>query len=170
MAWITPFNGKAPIIHPDAYIDISARLIGDVRIDHDASVWPMAVLRTDSAGIEVGPGAAILDLALLEAPEGSPVKIAAEALVSHGAVVHGARVESRALVGIGAIVLDGSSIGTGSIVGAGSVVSPGTQIPPNSLVLGVPGRIIRETTPQERQNVVDQLADLHRKSRHLKNT
>lgn len=167
MSWITPFNGKAPSIHPDAYVDIAARLIGDIRVDHDASIWPMAVLRTDKGGIRIGHHAAILDLALLEAPEGQPVEIGEEALVSHGAVVHGARVEKHALVGIGAIVLDGSVVGTGSIVGAGSVVSPGTKVPPNSLVLGIPGRVIRETTVQERQNILDQLADLLRKSRHL---
>ena len=167
MSWITPFDGKTPQVHLDAYLDISARLIGDVAIDRDASIWPMAVLRADCEPIRVGRGAAILDLALLETPQGRPIYIAEDALVSHGAMVHGARVETGALVGIGAIVLDGSTVGAGSIIGAGSVVSPGTQVPPNSLVLGVPGRIIRETTLQERQNVVDQLADLHRKSRRL---
>jgi carbonic anhydrase/acetyltransferase-like protein (isoleucine patch superfamily) len=166
-SWITPFGEMKPIIHPDAFVDVSARLIGDVHVEREASLWPMAVLRADSADIRVGRRAAVLDQAILEAPEGQPVWIDEEALVSHAAVVHGARVETRALVGIGAIVLDGACVASGSIVGAGSVVSPGTRIPPNSLVLGIPGRVVRETKPEERQNILDQLEDLFRKSRVL---
>jgi carbonic anhydrase/acetyltransferase-like protein (isoleucine patch superfamily) len=120
---ITPYGKKAPNIHADAYVDISARIIGDVLIEEGASVWPMAVIRADSAEIYIGKRAAILDLALLEAPEGHPVWIEDETLISHGAIVHGARIQSHALVGIGAIILDGAIISTGSIIGAGSVVT-----------------------------------------------
>ena len=168
--WVTPFGDMVPNVHPDAYVDMAARLIGDVRVERDASLWPMAVLRADAAEIRVGRKAAILDQAILESPEGHPVWIEDEALVSHAAVVHGAHVESRALVGIGAIVLDGAVISSGSIVGSGSLVPPGTRIPPNSLVLGIPGRVIRETKPEERQNVLDQLEDLYQKSRILMNS
>jgi len=136
-SWITSYGDKVPIIHPEALVDVSVRIIGDVHVDKGASIWPMAVLAEE------------------------------EALISHGAIVHGARIQSRSLVGIGAIILDGALVSTGSIVGAGSLIPPGTEIPPNSLVLGVPGKIIRETTPQERQAIVDQVQELHRKSRHL---
>ncbi|MFH1628758.1 MAG: gamma carbonic anhydrase family protein [Pseudomonadota bacterium] len=166
-SWITPFNDKVPHIHPEAFVDISARLIGEVRVNRHASIWPMAVLRADSAGIDIGFRAAVLDLALLEAPKGHPVWMGEEALVSHGAIVHGARIEARALVGIGAIILDGALVSSGSIIGAGSLVTPGLQVPPNSLVLGVPGKVIRQTTPQERQNILDQLEELYGKSRQL---
>ncbi len=166
-SWITSYGDKVPIIHPEALVDASVRIIGDVHVDKGASIWPMAVLRADSAEIRIGQRAGVLDLALLEAPEGHPVLAEEEALISHGAIVHGARIQSRSLVGIGAIILDGALVSTGSIVGAGSLIPPGTEIPPNSLVLGVPGKIIRETTPQERQAIVDQVQELHRKSRHL---
>lgn len=163
--FITPAGVKKPEIHPQAFVDVSARVIGEVRLGQGSSVWPMAVLRADSGEITVEPRAAVLDLTLLEAPEGHPVVIEAEALVSHGAMVHGAHVHARALVGIGAIVLDGAEIGSGSIIGAGALVTPGARIPPNSLVLGSPGRVIRETTPQERQNIIEQVEELYRKSR-----
>jgi len=109
-------------------------------VEKGASIWPMAVLRASNAQIRIGRGAAVLDLALLEAPEGHPVLVEEEALISHGAIIHGARVQSRALVGIGAIVLDGAVISSGSIIGAGSVIPPGTKIPPNSLAWVSRGR------------------------------
>jgi len=165
--WISAYGDKEPQIHPEAFVDVSARIIGEVQVEEGASLWPMAVLRADSAPIRIGRRAAILDLSLLEAPEGHPVWVGEEALVSHGAVIHGARVESRALVGIGAIVLEGALISTGSLIGAGSLVTAGTHIPPDSLVLGIPGKVVRKTTPQEKQSLLDQIEDLHRKSRSL---
>jgi carbonic anhydrase/acetyltransferase-like protein (isoleucine patch superfamily) len=149
--WISAYGDKEPQIHPEAFVDVSARIIGEVQVEEGASLWPMAVLRADSAPIRIGRRAAILDLSLLEAPEGHPVWVGEEALISHGAVIHGARVESRALVGIG----------------AGSLVTAGTHIPPDSLVLGIPGKVVRKTTPQEKQSLLDQIEELHRKSRSL---
>ncbi|MEW6262026.1 MAG: gamma carbonic anhydrase family protein [Thermodesulfobacteriota bacterium] len=166
--WITALNGKIPCLDPEAFVDVSARLIGDVTVEQEASVWPLAVLRADAAGIAVRRRAAVLDLALLEAPEGLPVTIEEEALVSHGAIIHGATVQTRALVGIGAIVLEGAVIGAGSIIGAGSLVTSGFQTPPNTLVLGSPGKVIRELKPEELRRTRDQVEDLYRKSRLLK--
>lgn len=166
---ITPFCDKVPAIHPDAYIDRSARIIGDVIIEEGVSVWPLVVLRADSAPIYIKTSAAILDLSLVEAPTGYSVMIGEEALISHRAVIHGAHVQKRALVGIGAIVLDGAIISSGSIVGAGSVVKPGTRIPPNSLVMGMPGKIVRETTEAERALILEQIRELYSKSRRYKN-
>jgi carbonic anhydrase/acetyltransferase-like protein (isoleucine patch superfamily) len=165
--WITPYGDKVPNIHPNAFIDISARIIGDVQVAEEASIWPMAVLRADSAQIRIDRRAAVLDLSLLEAPEGYPVWVEEESLISHGALIHGACIKSRALVGIGAIILEGALVSTGCIIGACSLVIAGTHIPPNSLVLGVPGKVIRETTPQERQTLLDQVEELNRKSRYL---
>ncbi|RLA84915.1 MAG: hypothetical protein DRG31_04360, partial [Deltaproteobacteria bacterium] len=166
-SWITPYGGKRPRIHPDAFVDISARIIGDVRVQEGASIWPMAVLRATDAEIHIGQRAAILDLAFIEAPKGYPVRVEEEVLISHGAIIHGAQIQSHSLIGIGAIVLEGVVICRGSIIGAGAVIPPGTTIPPNSLVLGVPGRVVRETTPEERQGIMVQLRDLHLKSRKL---
>lgn len=146
-------------------MDISARVIGDVVVEAGASVWPLAVLRADSAAVRIGAKAAVLDMALVEAPAGYPVSIAEEALISHRAVIHGAHVQPRALVGIGAIVLDGAVISSGSVIGAGSVVPPGTTIPPNSLVMGMPGKVVRTTTEEERALILKQIGELYSKSR-----
>lgn len=165
---ITPFCDKMPVIHADAYVDHSARIIGDVSIGDGASVWPMVVLRADSAAIYIKRHAAILDLSLVEAPTDFPVTIDEEALISHRAVIHGAFVQKRVLIGIGAIILDGAVVSSGSIIGAGSVVPPGTRIPPNSLVMGMPGKIVRETTEEERALIIEQVRQLHAKSRQYK--
>jgi len=162
---ITAYDGHRPVIHAQAFVDVSARLIGRVHISPGASVWPMAVLRADDDEIRVQDRAAVLDLALLEAPEGLPVIIEEEALVSHGAMIHGAVVRARALVGIGAIVLDGAEIGAGAIIASGSLVTPRTKIPDHALVMGSPGKVIRETRPEERQAARAQITELYDKSR-----
>jgi len=163
--WVTPYGGRAPLLHPEAFVDVSARIIGAVELAQGCSVWPLAVLRADAAEIRLGARSAVLDLALIEAPEGCPVVIGEEAIVSHGAMIHGARIEARSLVGIGAVVLDRAVIGRGSLIGAGCLVTPGAVIPPDSLVLGSPGKVIRSTRPEERQTILDQVDELFRKSR-----
>jgi len=163
--WVTPYGGRVPRLHPEAFVDVSARIIGAVELARGCSVWPMAVLRADAAEISLGERSAVLDLALVEAPEGRPVIIGEEAIVSHGAMIHGARIEARALVGIGAVILDGAVIGRGSLIGAGSLVTPETVIPPESLVLGSPGKVVRSTRPEERRTMLAQVEELYRKSR-----
>lgn len=162
---MSAYGEKSPFVDGEAWVDFSARLLGDVRVEKGASVWPMAVLRADSESIVIRQRAAVLDLALIEAPQAHPVVVGPEAIVSHGAKVHGAVLEPRCLVGIGAIVLDGALVSTGSIVGAGAVVPPKMVIPPNSLVLGVPGKVVRQTTEQERSTMTAQVEELLTKSR-----
>jgi carbonic anhydrase/acetyltransferase-like protein (isoleucine patch superfamily) len=94
--------------------------------------------------------------------------IGEEALISHRVVIHGAQVQKRALVGIGAIVLDGAVISSGSIIGAGAVIAPGTTIPANSLVMGTPGKVVRETTEEERAHILKQVQELYTKSRQYR--
>ncbi|HOT41341.1 MAG TPA: gamma carbonic anhydrase family protein [Syntrophorhabdaceae bacterium] len=163
--FISDFEGIRPHINNGVYVDISARVIGNVILDEGSSIWPMAVLRADSAHIHIGRHAAVLDFAFIESPEGFPVNIGEEALISHGAMVHGAIIESRCLIGIGAIILDGAVISSGSIIGAGSFIAAGAHIPPNSLVMGTPGRVIREVKPGERDNLIQQIKLIYNKSR-----
>lgn len=162
--FITPFDGVAPDIAADAFIDISARLIGRVAIAAGASVWPGAVLRADEAEIVIGQGSAVLDLCLVESPTGKPVIVEDRALISHNACLHGATVKSGALVGVGAIVLDKAIIGAGSLIGAGAVVPPGMNVPEGVLVLGQPGKVIRELKPAEIENIQTQLDELAAKA------
>ncbi|MFH1138504.1 MAG: gamma carbonic anhydrase family protein [Pseudomonadota bacterium] len=163
--FISNYGDKKPTIHPEALVDVSARIIGDVLLEEFTTVWPMAVLRADSAAIKIGRRTAVLDLAMVEAPGGFPVEIGEEALISHGAMVHGAKIKDRVLVGIGAIVLDGAVVESGSIIGAGSLVTRQTHIPANSLVLGSPGRVVRQTTAGERDDLIKQIQGLIDKSR-----
>ncbi|MBF0529877.1 MAG: gamma carbonic anhydrase family protein [Deltaproteobacteria bacterium] len=163
--FITSFGDKSPRIDPTAFVDIAARIIGSVFLAEEVSVWPMAVLRADDGFMEIHRRAAILDLALLETPAGRRVIIGEESIISHGAKVHGAIVEPRVLVGIGAAILDDAVVGSGSLIGAGSVVTPGMVIPPNSLVLGLPGKVIRQTTEQERATIAAQVNLVFNKSR-----
>lgn len=166
--FISRYKDKKPVIHRDAFVDISSRIIGDVSIDAGASIWPMAVLRADSEGIKIGRHAAVLDLALIEAPNSYPVIIDEEVIISHKVVIHGAHIHKHVLVGIGTIVLDGAIISSGSVIGAGSVVTAGTFIPPDSLVIGTPAKVVRRTSEKERQNIMMQVEELYVKSREYK--
>ena len=163
-SFVTAFAGHAPCIDPDAYVDISARLIGRVSLAAGVTVWPGAVLRADDEEIRVGQGSAVLDLCLLEAPKDHPVIVEPGALVSHQACLHGAVVRTGALVGIRAIVLDGAEVGEGALVGAGALVPPRMRVPAGVLVLGTPAKVVRELNPAERTLVARQLSDLTAKA------
>ena len=125
----------------------SAAVVGDVTLGEDVSVWFSASIRGDSAAITVGAGTNIQDNATVHCTDGEPCVLGRNVSVGHNAVVHGATVEDGALIGMGAVVLDFAVVGEGSIVGAGSVVTKGTVIPPNSLVMGIPGKVVRTLEP-----------------------
>ncbi|MCF8050859.1 MAG: gamma carbonic anhydrase family protein [Desulfobacterales bacterium] len=161
---ITPFGGVWPTVGADVWIDPFVRLIGNVQIGPGASIWPGAVLRADESEIVIGARSAVLDMCMIESPEGSPVIVADDVLISHNACLHGAVVESGALVGIGAIVLDGAVIGTEALVGAGAVVTPKTKIPPGMLALGQPAKPIRPLKSVETENIRRQLKALAEKA------
>ena len=154
------FGDKKPTVAKDVFVDESAVVIGDVTLKERASVWPGAVIRADDDSVEIGKGSAVLDLCLLEAPRGRPVAIGDGCIVSHGARLHGCSVGNDSIIGIGAIVLDGVSIGEKSVVAAGSLVPPGAKIPPNSFVMGVPGRITRQTSPNDLARLREELRAL----------
>lgn len=117
------------------------------------SIWFGAVVRADRDRITVGAGSNIQDNAVVHTTISFPVSIGAEVSVGHGAILHGCTIRDQVLIGMGAIVLNGAVVGEGSIIGAGAVVTEGKEIPPHSLVLGVPGKVVRETTPQQQENI-----------------
>jgi carbonic anhydrase/acetyltransferase-like protein (isoleucine patch superfamily) len=147
------FKGKKPRVDESVLLAPGSWVIGDVTILGGANVWNGAIIRGDDDTVEIGVRATILENCVVEAPTGSPVKICDEAIVSHGAIVHGATVGVRVLVGIGAIVLDGAEVGEGSIIGSGAVVPPRAVIPPNTLALGIPAKPIREVRDGETEAV-----------------
>ena len=147
---IRSFGGVVPQIAPTAYVDETAQIIGDVVIGEHASIWPNVVIRGDVNSICIGSHTNIQDNSVLHVEtDRYPLLVGDRVTVGHNVVLHGCRIESRCLIGIGAVVLNGVQIGEGSIVGAGSVVPEHAVIPPGSLVLGVPGKLHRQVTPEE---------------------
>jgi carbonic anhydrase/acetyltransferase-like protein (isoleucine patch superfamily) len=144
---IRPYRGKRPEIAASAYIDPAAVIIGDVFIGDDSSVWPCAVVRGDVHHIRIGARTNIQDGSVLHVMRDEyPLILGDDVTVGHSVALHGCTVESRCLIGIGAILLNGVTIGTGSIVAAGSLLTERTVIPPGSLVVGQPGKVKRALT------------------------
>jgi carbonic anhydrase/acetyltransferase-like protein (isoleucine patch superfamily) len=144
---------SAPQVHESVFIAPGAMVVGDVTIGAGSSVWYSAVLRGDMAAILIGEESNIQDGCIIHVNRNQPCWVGDRVTLGHGAVVHGCVIESDVLIGIRAIVLDGAVIGSGSIVGAGAVVTEGTVIPPDSLVMGVPGRVVGVPTDQQRLRV-----------------
>jgi carbonic anhydrase/acetyltransferase-like protein (isoleucine patch superfamily) len=142
-----------PDIHPTAYVHPAAVVTGDVTLGARVSVWPTAVIRGDTDAIVIGPDTNVQDGTIIHVDHGVPTTIGARVGIGHRAIVHGAIIEDDVLIAMGAILLNRVHVGTGSIIGAGAVCTEGMQIPPNSLVLGVPGRVVRETTDAERGRI-----------------
>jgi carbonic anhydrase/acetyltransferase-like protein (isoleucine patch superfamily) len=142
-----------PTIHPTAFVHPAAVVIGNVTLGSRVSVWPTAVIRGDSDSITVGEDSNVQDGTVIHVDEGKPTTIGKRVAIGHSAIVHGSTIEDDCLIAMGAVLLNDVHVGTGSIVGAGAVCTEGMRIPPNSLVLGVPARKIRETTPEERERI-----------------
>ena len=140
-------------IHPTAFVHPLAYIAGDVTLGPRVSVWPYASLRGDSDVITIGDDSNVQDGCVIHCDDGVPCHIGKRVGIGHRAIVHGAEVENDVLIAMGAILLNGSRVSSGSIIGAGAVVREGFVVPPNSLVLGVPGRIVRETTMAERDRI-----------------
>ena len=150
---IGTLDGSGPVIHPSAWVAPGAVLVGRVTLGQLASVWYGAVLRADDDEIVVGPECNIQDHCCLHADDGEPVLLAERVSLGHRAMVHGARVETGALIGIGAIVLGRARVGAGALVAAGAVVLPGVTVPAGVLFAGVPGRVVRELTDADRLSI-----------------
>jgi carbonic anhydrase/acetyltransferase-like protein (isoleucine patch superfamily) len=147
---IRPFRGKHPQIHPTAFIEASAQVIGDVWIGEQSSVWFNAVVRGDVFYIRIGNRTNIQDGTVIHVTNGTHATILEdEVTVGHNVTLHGCYIERGCLVGMGSIVMDDVRIGAESIVAAGALVSPGTRVPPRSLVMGVPAKVKRPLTEEE---------------------
>lgn len=131
------------MIHPTAFIAPGAIVLGDVSLGRDASIWYNTVVRGDMAHITIGDESNIQDLSLVHVDEGVPCTIGQRVGVGHRAILHGCTVEDDCLIGMGSILLNGVRVGTGSVIAAGAVVPEGMDVPPGSLLVGVPGRVVR---------------------------
>jgi carbonic anhydrase/acetyltransferase-like protein (isoleucine patch superfamily) len=150
---ITLGPDRAPVIAPTAFVATTSTLAGAVVIGAHASVWYGAVLRAEYATIQLGEGSNLQDNVVVHVDEGFPTTIGRDVSVGHGAVLHGTTIEDGVLIGMNATVLNGSVIGAGSLLAAGTVVLEGTVVPPGSLVAGVPGRVRRALTEEERAGI-----------------
>jgi carbonic anhydrase/acetyltransferase-like protein (isoleucine patch superfamily) len=139
-------DGIAPTLPPDgdAWVAPDAVLIGKVRLDADASVWWGSVLRGDNELIHIGAESNVQDHCVLHTDMGYPLTIGAKCTIGHRAMLHGCTVGENSLIGIGAIVLNGTRIGRNCIIGAHALLPEGKDVPDNSLVMGSPGRVVRQ--------------------------
>ena len=138
-------------IAPTAFIAPGAVLVGEVTLGDQASVWYGCVLRGDVNRIEIHERSNIQDGTVIHLGDRDPTIVGEEVVVGHRAVLHGCVVEGGCLIGIQSSVLDGAVIGRGSVVGSGALVTPGTKIPPHSLVLGVPGKVVKTLTAADEE-------------------
>lgn len=140
------------------FIHESAVVLGDVQLADDTSVWPTAVIRGDIERISIGARTNVQDGAVIHADPGKPTHIGADCVIGHRAIVHGGTLEDAVLIGMGAILLNGVRVGSGSIIGAGAVLTENTVVPPGSLVLGVPGRVVKPLDDSARAGIVENAA------------
>jgi carbonic anhydrase/acetyltransferase-like protein (isoleucine patch superfamily) len=147
--------GKLPVVPESCYIDISAQVIGDVKMGEHSSVWMNAVVRGDVNAIRIGSNSNVQDCAVLYGMRYVyPVIVGDWVTIGHNATVHGCVVEDACLVGMGATIMNNARIGEGSIVAAGALIPEGMVVPPNSLVAGLPGKVRRTLGDEDRKMIL----------------
>jgi carbonic anhydrase/acetyltransferase-like protein (isoleucine patch superfamily) len=156
ISMIYPFEGVKPRIHETAYVAKNATVVGNVEIGAHSSIWPGAVLRGDLSSITIGRYTSIQDNCVIhvegslsDPSTGSPAVIGNYCTIGHGALLHGCIIGERVLIGAHAAVFNNARIGDGSILGMGCVISDNKEIPSRRVVVGIPGRIVREVTEEE---------------------
>lgn len=151
---IRPYRGKWPQIAASAYIDPAAVIIGDVVLGEDSSVWPLSVIRGDVHYIRIGARTNIQDGCVLHVMRDEhPLILGDDVTIGHSVTLHGCTIESRCLIGMGAVILNAVKVGTGSIVAAGTLLTEGTIVPPGSLVMGSPGKVKRPLTAADQASI-----------------
>lgn len=151
---IYALDGLAPQIAAGVWVAPDANVIGNVHLAEDASIWFGSTLRGDGEVIAIGMGANIQENCVLHTDDGYPLTIGANCTVGHKAMLHGCTIGDGALIGMGATVLNGAVIGAGSLIGAGALITEGKIIPPGSLVMGAPGKVVRELDADARSKLL----------------
>lgn len=136
--------------HDDAYIADTARVTGDVRLGRGVSVWYGAVIRGDVAPIVIGDRSNVQDNAVIHCDHRYANVIGRDVIIGHGAIVHGEWIGDNTLIGMGATILGRTRIGSGCVIGAGALVPPGLEVPDGTVVMGVPGKVVREVNDADR--------------------
>ena len=133
----------------------NATIIGDVTLGKNSSIWFNAVLRGDIENIYIGEGSNVQDGSVLHTDPGCPLKIGKNVTIGHLVVLHGCTIEDNSLIGIGAVILNNAKIGKNCIIGAKTLITENKEIPDNSLVVGSPGKVIREVTEEETKSILE---------------
>ncbi len=150
---LIPYKGMVPDVLNAIFIADSARIIGNVKLFLNSSIWFNAVLRADIAPIIIGEETNIQDNATIHVEEDIPAIVGNRVTVGHNAILHACKIDDNVLVGMGAIILNGAHISKNSLIAAGAVVTENKFIPENSLVMGVPARVVRELTKEEIEQI-----------------
>ena len=151
---LRPYRGILPRIHPTAFVDDSAQVIGDVEIGEESSVWMAVVIRGDVHRIRIGRRSNIQDGSVVHVMNQThPTTIGDNVTVGHAALLHGCTIDDRCLIGMGAILLNGAHIGRDSMIAAGTLVVEEMRVPPRSLVMGSPGKVKRTLTDGEVESI-----------------
>lgn len=163
---VVPYDGHHPQLDPTAFVAPGSTVLGRVRLAEGASVWYGCVLRGDNDELDLGAGVNVQDGCILHTDAGRPLAIGAETSLGHGAVVHGCTIADHALIGMRAVVLNGCSVGRYALVAAGAVLRPGFAVPEGVLVAGVPAKVVRDVTDEERA-MIDRTAVSYRRKAQL---
>jgi carbonic anhydrase/acetyltransferase-like protein (isoleucine patch superfamily) len=151
---IRPYKGIWPKLGERVYVDESAQVLGDVELGDDASVWMNAVVRGDVHHIRIGACSNIQDNCVVHVfKDKHPTIVGDHVTVGHSVTLHGCRIDSHCLIGMGATILNGAHIGGESIVAAGTLVPEGMVVPPRTLVMGLPAKVKRELSEEERHSI-----------------
>ncbi|MEP7234279.1 MAG: gamma carbonic anhydrase family protein [Ignavibacteriota bacterium] len=164
------FQGKFPQVHPSCFIAAGARIIGDVIIEENVSIWFNVVIRGDVERIRIGKNSNIQDNVVIHVTHFvNPTLIGENVTVGHGAILHGCTVKDGALIGMNAVVLDRAVIGEGALVAAGAVVTPKTHVPDGMLAAGVPAKVVRKLSDAEREMVEEGSGNYIMYAKHYRN-
>jgi carbonic anhydrase/acetyltransferase-like protein (isoleucine patch superfamily) len=146
---------KKPKNSGENWVAPNANIIGDVTLEKNTSIWFNAVLRGDIENIHIGEGSNIQDGSVLHTDPGCPLKVGKDVTVGHLVMLHGCTIGDNSLIGIGAVILNKAKIGKNCIIGAKSLITENKIIPDNSLVIGSPGKVVREVTDEEKKSVLE---------------
>ena len=163
---LIPYRGRSPIIAQNCYVAPTAVLIGDVTLHEGASVWFGCVLRGDVSPIVVGARSNIQDNTVIHGDDSCPTIIGEDVTVGHSAIIHAATVADRVLVGMGSVLLSRCKIGSDTIIGARALVTEGVDIASGSLAIGMPARVKRPLTSEERAHIMGSSAHYQEFARH----
>ncbi|WP_281994609.1 gamma carbonic anhydrase family protein [Ruegeria faecimaris] len=167
---IYALGSDVPEIHEDTWVAPDANLIGKVVLEQGASVWFGCTIRADHEEIRVGEGSNVQENCVMHIDAGYPLSIGKNCTIGHKVMLHGCTIGDNTLIGMGAIVLNGAKIGKNCLIGAGALVTEGKEIPDNSLVMGSPGKVVREIDAATAQKLTFSALHYQENMRHFRDT